>query len=151
MEREQEEIRRIYAGSCEDGLAPLEGCLLELEQDPENEQALNEAFRIVHTIKGDSRMVGFEQPGELAHIIEESLDRIRKGAWRVESARITQLLAAADSLKSLIQQTLAGHEMPPETLAAMLEGPYERGARRVSMQMRQVECRGARRRKPCKS
>ena len=61
------------------GLDAMENDLLELERgnkDPELWQAI---FRVVHSIKGGSGSLGFEQIAEFSHHLESLLDNLRMG------------------------------------------------------------------------
>ena len=46
-------------------LEKLDNDLVELEKRPEDLEILNAIFRYVHTIKGTSSFIGFEQMSEL--------------------------------------------------------------------------------------
>lgn len=121
MPSEYEQILRVYASACEEGIERIESCLLELEHHPDRQDLLNEAFRLCHTIKGDSRTVGFQQPTELAHLVEEVFEGVRTGARSLDAGRISRLLAAVDALGQVVQAALAGEELGAEAFDALLE------------------------------
>jgi chemotaxis protein histidine kinase CheA len=81
-----------------------------LERDPEQEALLQEAFRLCHTIKGDSRTVGFDSPNQIAHLIEDVFDRLRSGEWQVEAELISALLEAVDLLGRVIRAALVAEQ-----------------------------------------
>lgn len=120
MDSEIEAIVQVYAGSSEEALTELEACLLELEQFPERMEVLNEAFRLCHTLKGDSKTVGFTAATELSHVIEEVFDQLRSGAREIEAPLVTALLGAVDSLGSVIQSALAGRDLGGSELAELI-------------------------------
>ncbi len=56
----------------------LEQLILNSEKSNELNSEINEIFRIMHTIKGNSMMMLFENIGNLAHAIEDLFDYLRK-------------------------------------------------------------------------
>lgn len=56
-------------------LDQLEAGLLDLEQDPSNQDLVNSTFRALHTIKGSGAMFGFTAVAEFVHEFETALDR----------------------------------------------------------------------------
>lgn len=115
-----EAILQVYAGASEEALAELEACLLELEQHPDRAEVLNEAFRLCHTVKGDSKTVGFGDATELAHVIEEVFDQLRSGERSLDQGLVTSLLAAVDSLGSVIRTSLAGQDLAEGELQELI-------------------------------
>ncbi len=68
LEESNEESRSNSSNSCS-----------QLEQDPEEVPTLREAFRLLHTFKGSSGMMGFERINALAHELETRFDACRSG------------------------------------------------------------------------
>ncbi len=62
-----------------DLLESLEAALLDLEQDAQNGELVDQAFRALHTIKGSGAMFGFDAVASFTHDFETAFDRIRKG------------------------------------------------------------------------
>ena len=60
-------------------MSELEGMLLDLESNPENKSHLDAVFRLMHTIKGSSGMVGEDKIYKFAHKVEDVFDSVRKG------------------------------------------------------------------------
>lgn len=59
-------------------LAELETSLLELEETPEDKEAIGRAFRALHTIKGSAGMYGFDPIADFTHEVERR-SSIRSG------------------------------------------------------------------------
>ena len=78
--------------------------LLELEQRPADAGLHNSIFRAVHTIKGTSSFLGFEQLTTLAHRSEDVLNKIRKNELTVTPQGMDILVEAYDLLKLLLQK-----------------------------------------------
>ena len=60
----------FYLDETDENIAALNDSLLRLEQDPTDARALAEAFRMFHSIKGASIVMGFEGVNKLTHILE---------------------------------------------------------------------------------
>ena len=77
-------------------LEALESALLDLEEDGDNFELINRAFRAMHTIKGGAGMFGFIQLTEFTHHVENLLDKIRNGELTINSDIIGLLLDIGD-------------------------------------------------------
>lgn len=84
-------------------LDKAEAALLMLEADPEDMEAVNTIFRAFHTIKGTSGFLGVSAIGELAHLAESLLSRVRDREIRCSGGYADLALRSADTLKKLLQ------------------------------------------------
>ena len=84
-------------------LDQLEAGLLDLEQDPSNNDLINSTFRALHTIKGSGAMFGFTAVAEFVHEFETAFDRVRKGQSAANKALIGVALDAKDHIHLLIE------------------------------------------------
>lgn len=82
-------------------LADFEECLLQLETAPDDQELLNKSFRAIHTIKGNSGMLGFDRIAALAHSAEDLLGRLRKREMPLTRPVADLLLRSADVIKRL--------------------------------------------------
>jgi two-component system chemotaxis sensor kinase CheA len=80
----------------------IEVNLLNLEQDPENPDYVNAIFRPFHSIKGVAGFINLEAIRDVAHILENLLDRVRNNRLSVSSSLIDIILDGADALKAMI-------------------------------------------------
>ncbi|NLT57730.1 MAG: chemotaxis protein CheA [Clostridiales bacterium] len=101
----------VYLYESEQLLETLESTLLQGEKDRslEDEQ-INEIFRIMHTFKGSSAMMGFDSLSKLSHAAEDLFSQIRErrppaGAW---GTIFDIVLRAADILRAGIVGLSAG-------------------------------------------
>lgn len=100
-------------------LQKLNDSLLSLERNPGQPELVQEVFREVHSLKGDSRMLGFEEIGGLAHALEDLLKGIRDRGFADLSAWSDLALHALDRLGGLIEARVAGGTPPAEDLPAL--------------------------------
>ncbi|CUS77309.1 two-component system, chemotaxis family, sensor kinase CheA [Candidatus Kryptonium thompsonii] len=101
---EMKEIVESFIVETKELLEKLDNDLVELEKRPEDLEILNAIFRYVHTIKGTSSFIGFEQMSELAHRFEDVLNKLRKGELKVRSDIMDVMLEAHDLLKVLLSK-----------------------------------------------
>lgn len=95
-------IIQSFLEEADEGLFQLEEDLLKLEQDPTNRETINRIFRVAHTLKGNSSMLGFDDIARFTHALEDLLDILRRGERIVTSETVDVLLASRDVLKGLI-------------------------------------------------
>jgi two-component system chemotaxis sensor kinase CheA len=106
-------------------LEQLEQGLLDLEQNPANDDLINSTFRALHTIKGSGAMFGFTAVANFVHEFETAFDQVRKGQTVATPALIEVALDAKDHIHKLIEQPdskLAGGEAILDALRAVING-----------------------------
>jgi two-component system, chemotaxis family, sensor kinase CheA len=95
----------LYIGESQEHLLLLQRCLLGLEGGAAD--AVEEAFRAAHTLKGISAAMGFELVAAQAHALEDRLADVRSGALAADGQLVDELLAAADRLDSAVKAAVA--------------------------------------------
>jgi len=104
---------QIFFEEAQEHLADMEALLLDLDiEDPDPEQ-LNAIFRAAHSIKGSAGTFGFTDLAEVTHVLENLLDRIRKGELALRAAMIDAFLDAGDLLKDLLAAHRGGEAADP--------------------------------------
>ncbi len=71
------ELLPFYLDETDEHIAGLNDSLLRLEQDPTDAKALQEAFRMFHSIKGSSVVMGFKPVNQLTHHMESLFEQFR--------------------------------------------------------------------------
>lgn len=94
---------KIFLLESYEMLDNIEAGLLALENQPEDDEQVNQVFRAMHTIKGNSGFLGLGQVEELCHITETLLDKIRNDELKLNSDLVTIMLRAKDVLHSTMQ------------------------------------------------
>ncbi len=77
--------------------------ILNLEQNPEDKEVVNAIFRPFHSVKGVAGFLNLDMIRDLAHSLENLLDKVRNGELEVTSSIIDIILDGADILKALIE------------------------------------------------
>lgn len=85
--------------------------LLQLESEPDNAEWIQELFRSAHTLKGMSATMGYENMAELTHELENVLQQMRDGQFKLTSETMDLLFQCVDRLESMVEQAAGGEEM----------------------------------------
>ncbi len=120
FDNEMQEIVESFIIESNELIEQLGPDLLTLEKNPTDNELQNTIFRAVHTIKGTSSFLGFEDIMMLAHEYEEVLNKIRKGDLSVNSSIMDVMFEAYDHLKILIEKIKNSDDSPLE-LAGIIE------------------------------
>lgn len=95
-------MMQAYMEETEDMLQRAEECIIRLEVEYSSVD-VNELFRMAHTIKGSSYMVGYEDIGSLMHKIEDMLDCARNGSILFDQSIVTLCFKGLDTVKKILQ------------------------------------------------
>ncbi|MDJ0838994.1 MAG: chemotaxis protein CheA [Acidobacteriota bacterium] len=101
-----DEMVGAYIMEAEEHLEAAESSLLGLEKNLNDKESLDNAFRGIHTFKGNSGLFNFNQLEKLGHEFETILEDFKSGKKKVERQGITLMLKVLDALKSAV------HELP---------------------------------------
>lgn len=99
-----EDILPVFIEEVEEAIQVIEKELLNLESEPDNVDILNEVFRNMHSLKGNSGLVGVESINSLAHRSENILDKIRKNQMSLNENIIDVLLDCNDVFKLVLDK-----------------------------------------------
>lgn len=95
-------FRDKFIEEANDLLNGLDGNLMQLEENPNNQEIINQTFRAMHTIKGSSGMFGFTAITEITHDLENIYDSIRNGSKQINEAIINLTFSVADHIRNLL-------------------------------------------------
>ncbi len=110
-----EQALQTFFAESRELLDNMEESLLFLENQPDDEEAINAIFRAVHTIKGSAGLFGLEGIVAFAHRVENMLDLVRGGKLAADSDLVALVLACRDHLSKGIESAAAGDA--PDLLA----------------------------------
>jgi two-component system chemotaxis sensor kinase CheA len=94
----------VFIEETRDQLQVVNSVLLNLEENGFNDEKMNEAFRVVHTIKGSAGVIGVAHISELAHIMEDLFDILRKRKEVPEKSMIQVLFTGVDKIEKMLAQ-----------------------------------------------
>lgn len=104
IEGQDESLLRDFIVEGLEYINEIEVNILNLEQDPENKEYVNTIFRPFHSIKGVASFLNLEKIRDLAHNLENLLDKVRNNELSVTPQVIDIILDGADALKAMIGQ-----------------------------------------------
>ncbi len=96
-------FKEAYREEAFELLSELESSLLELEQDPDQKETIERAFRALHTIKGSGAMAGFEDIASFTHEVESVFELLRLGRLAVTKELVDLTLAARDVIRGMLE------------------------------------------------
>ena len=103
---EYEEILNIYCSESEEIIQRMNSCVLLLENDNSNNSIIDKLFRDAHSLKGASRMVGFDKIQLIAHRLEDLLDLAHTEKIYFTSETVTLFYKALDCLSRIIRASV---------------------------------------------
>ncbi len=102
------EYQDLFILEAREQLATLNENLLQLENDPENDNVLNNVFRVAHTLKSGAAFVGLQKLSDLAHTMEDVLDAIRNNKINLSEHIIDILFTTFDIITEVIDSIEQG-------------------------------------------
>ncbi|MCW1246846.1 chemotaxis protein CheA [Pseudomonas sp. SAICEU22] len=117
-----DQAQQTFIVEAREQLQAMEESLLQLENDPGDDDAIGAIFRAAHTIKGSAGLFGLEPIVSFTHIVEDVLDRLREGSVAVDPGLIAVLLKSGDHMLELIDVVAnQGSTLQPPALAREME------------------------------
>lgn len=113
-----DEILKIFQVESEEIISNINNNLLELEKNPNNKDAILSLFRDAHTIKGASRMVGFNNIQTIAHKMEDILGLAKENKITLSAKVVNVLYKTVDFMSDLIEKSIEkGQEIYNEDIS----------------------------------
>jgi two-component system chemotaxis sensor kinase CheA len=113
-------LLQVFVEEARESLEVLDESLLTLSDAPTDSGALAEAFRRLHTLKGDAGTVGLPHLADFLHLLEDLFDTASRENLGVTAGAVVLMLDATDLLREMIA---ALPEQPPghrERMAAIV-------------------------------
>jgi two-component system chemotaxis sensor kinase CheA len=110
-------------------LMSMEDSLLQLERQPDDADAINAAFRAIHTIKGSAGLFGLDDIVRFTHVVESLLDRVRDNEIAVDDTLTALMLECGDHIGHLVGTAAGDQSADPAALEARQAALLERLAR----------------------
>src|SRR5918996_1580342 len=100
----------LFLAESREHLSACNHLLLEWEKQPASPGPVQGIFRAIHTIKGMAATMGYARVADLAHRMENLLERLRRGTAPATDALLEPLFRATDALERAIDVSVAGRE-----------------------------------------
>ena len=112
-----DQAQQTFIVEARELLQAMEQSLLQLENEPDDQDAIGAIFRAAHTIKGSAGLFGLAPIVGFTHIVEDVLDRLRDGDIAVDADLIALLLKCGDHMLELIDVVASrGEALTPAAL-----------------------------------
>jgi two-component system chemotaxis sensor kinase CheA len=105
-----EELMPYYLDETDEQIAGLNDALLRLEREPSDGEVLREAFRMIHSIKGSSTVMGFDQVKHLTHHLETFFDQLRGGQRQLDRPTLDLSFRCLDGLRDYHRELRSGKQ-----------------------------------------
>lgn len=96
-------MNAVYMEEAHELLKRLEDALLQLESNTENKDVIEEVFRVMHTLKGNSSMFGLNEIASFVHNLETIYDNVREGKIKVSKVLLDITLKSLDHLNEIVE------------------------------------------------
>jgi two-component system chemotaxis sensor kinase CheA len=97
-----ERFKEKFINEAHDLINNLETFLLDLENNQEDEEIIQQIFRVMHTLKGVSGMYGFDGISDITHHLESIYDKIRNHEEKLTESIFNVTLETVDHLRNLL-------------------------------------------------
>jgi len=108
-------IEDTFREEADELLIDLEAAMLELEEQPDDQDCVDRAFRAMHTIKGSGSMFGFEKLAAFTHHLENAFDLVRNGDLKITKELISISLDSGDHIRQLLEDKESNEELDSES------------------------------------
>ena len=97
-----DELYQEFITESEESITQLNNALLELESNPDDDEAIDDIFRQAHTLKGNFGAMGFENASTVAHAVEDLLDAVRQDEIEVTPERMDLVFDGMDEILDIL-------------------------------------------------
>jgi two-component system chemotaxis sensor kinase CheA len=102
------EMVQQFISEASEILDTLEQDLIEIENNPDNQEVIGTAFRKLHTFKGNCGMLGYGDLEQLSHRLETMLDLMRNGKVTNIKSNVKMVLNVHDILQEGVDNIIKG-------------------------------------------
>jgi two-component system chemotaxis sensor kinase CheA len=102
--------KELFISESREHLHSMNELIVFLEKESGDREKIDSLFRSAHSIKGMAASMGFGGIAELAHKLEDLMDRVRKGILTFDAGAADLLLEGADCLENMILDVAQGGE-----------------------------------------
>lgn len=113
--------KSLFLSDTGEHLDDLERELVQLEQKPDDRERIHEVFRHLHSIKGMSGSMGYDEMATLAHRLEDLMDCHREQGMAVKPEEVDFLLRGLDEFRKQLKAITADQPLE-EVPLDLLEG-----------------------------
>src|SRR5262245_25662541 len=113
-----DELVSIFLEDAREQLAILDGVLLRLEREGAKPDLVASVLGPLHTLKGNSGMIGLVAIKDYVHRLEEVFGRARDGALALDGGALDRLFEGATALRGAVEAACGPDRATPDLAAA---------------------------------
>lgn len=117
----RDQVLQIFLIESTEIIENLEIQIINLEEDKENKDLINDIFRGVHTLKGNSNSFGFTKLGGIVHYFEDLLDYYREPNNSIEEEVFQLIFDTYDIIKETFEIEKMKEDRFPSKYAEILK------------------------------
>lgn len=123
------QYKEQFVTEARDHIDNINDNLLILEKAPKDEEAITKLFRSFHTLKGNAATMGYQKFSEIAHHLEDVLDKIRGKQLEIDGEIMDLLFEGIDILDNGLQMISddKSEEIDDSEITPKVKGILERG------------------------
>ncbi|HMG46049.1 MAG TPA: chemotaxis protein CheA [Allosphingosinicella sp.] len=115
-----DELLNDFIAETRDMAQALSGAIVAWEAQPGDRERLDEIFRFVHTVKGNSGFFELPRLEQLSHAAEGALAEVRAGTRVADTALVNAVLGVIDRIGELVQALETGESLASEDDAQLI-------------------------------
>src|SRR3954463_13766781 len=114
----------MFLAEGREHLQELNLAVVRIEERPDDQDTVDEIFRIAHSLKGMSATMGFAGMAALTHEMEDVFELLRQRRGGLPREAIDVLLECLDALSAAVDaiDETGAEEIAPDRLIARLKG-----------------------------
>jgi two-component system chemotaxis sensor kinase CheA len=118
------EYMPMFLAEAREHLQDLNLAVVRIEETPDDQETVNEIFRIAHSMKGMSATMGFERMAALTHQMEDVFELLRQRSGGLPHEAINVLLECLDALSATVEtiDETGAEDLDPAPLIERLKG-----------------------------
>ncbi len=134
MNIDMSEYKDLFISEVREYLGKLNELILTLEKEKDNDEIVNEIFRLVHSIKGSSAAMGLTDLSNLAHAMEDLITALKEKKLEISSDIIDLLLKGIDFIEKMIDAYEKEQPLPsPKKFIEILRKITEKSEREINI------------------
>ena len=102
MNKLMSDLQEVFTEETTKHIDDLKKAILSLDNDPDNRKLVEEVFKIIHALKGNSAMFGFEKIVDLLRHIKTVYNLAHNGEIQLSRDIFNVILLSVDHLKILL-------------------------------------------------
>lgn len=106
------QLLRQFIHDAHDILERMGEALLALEKNPDDHSVIDELFRAVHTLKGNSGLFDLPTFTKVVHAAEDLLDKVRDQELAIDNDLTDELLDSMDFIQRMVEMVEATGSIP---------------------------------------